>query len=176
MTLRYCSVCIRALIFFRLPESAVAFRHSPLRVLFRRNKCFANHRRTRRQFHSGFGQDLKNSGKTARCLSATCLSSIIALQNFPNRFPYSGVKIQANRKVCPVPRAKGPRMPVSWIEMHLFQFFRKCTAAWLWHPNLFAMQFFNFVSVSFFYWSVTTLLHNDWGCGSLFLYTSSLLA
>jgi len=108
MTLRYCSVCIRALIFFRLPESAVAFRHSPLRVLFRRNKCFANHRRTRRQFHSGFGQDLKNSGKTARCLSATCLSSIIALQNFPNRFPYSGVKIRANRKVCPAPELKVP--------------------------------------------------------------------
>jgi len=52
------------------------------------------------------GKILKNSGKTYRYVWASCLSRIIALQNFPIRFPHSGAKIRADWKFCPPLKSK----------------------------------------------------------------------
>jgi len=48
-----------------------------------------------------FGQDFKNFRKNFRTCLGSCLSRIIALQNFPIRFPHSGAKMWANWKFCP---------------------------------------------------------------------------
>ena len=61
---------------------------------------------------------LRNSGKTSRYVWASCLSRIIALQNFPIRFPHSSTNIWENRKFWSPTKAKGSRMPLVRAEYH----------------------------------------------------------